>query len=125
MSMWPFIRTDSKTGTSIVPFADLESETSCVRGPGSGHNQVHTCIMTTPSEKQSSFFVYFGGSLCASGGMYANVPGHMVKEVFDRVSSDSFDISKSVTLALLTALINMLLLRLLTRLYGKFNKWLA
>ena len=36
---------------------------------GSGHSRVHTCIMITPSEKQSSFFVYTGGSVSASGGM--------------------------------------------------------
>ena len=59
----------SSTGTLVVPVGDEGNGTVLVRGPGSGHSRVHTCIMITPSEKQSSFFEYFGGSSSASGGM--------------------------------------------------------
>ena len=70
-----------------------------MRGPGCGHSLVHTCIMMTPSEKQSSFFVYLGGSLSASGGMYASVPGHMVRGVMVGAAPASLDMPTSVTLA--------------------------
>ena len=95
---------------SIMPVGDAGNGTVLVRGPGSGHSRVHTCIMITPSEKQSSFLVYIGGSFSASGGMYASVPGHMVRGVMLGAVPASLDMPKSVTLALLLAMINTLLL---------------
>ena len=81
-----------------------------MRGPGSGQSLVHTCIMITPSEKQSSFFVYVGGSLSASGAMYARVPGQIVSGVMAGAAPASLDMPKSVTLALLPAIKSTLLL---------------
>ena len=88
----------------MTPVGDRESSIISVRGPGLGHSLVHTCIISTPSEKQSSRLVYHGGSLSASGGIYASVPGHTVSGVI------VFDMPKSVTLALLPAIISTLLL---------------
>ena len=38
-------------------------------------------MSSTPNEKESNLSLYTGGSSNASGGMYASVHGHLVKEV--------------------------------------------
>jgi len=60
-------------------------------------------MSSTPNEKQSSFLLYAGGSLSASGDMYAIVPGHIVMGAI-LLMSNSLAIPKSVTLALYSLL---------------------
>ena len=110
MSMWFFLLSGSRTGTLVVPVGDAGKETVLERGPGSGHSRVHTCIIITPSENTSSFFVYLGGSSSASGAMYASVPGHIVRGVMVGAAPASLNMPKSVTLALLLAMTSTLLL---------------
>ena len=103
-------RSDSRTGIDVIPVGDGGYSTRCEAGPGSGNSRVMICMATTPCAKQSSLLVYMGGSLVASGDMYAIVPGHWVRGVIRGVASISLDIPKSVTLALLPAISRTLLL---------------
>lgn len=63
------------------------------------------------SSKQSLWQGYTGGCLSASGGMYWGHPGHCVSDIANcKLVHASFDIPKSVTFALPSALSKMLLL---------------
>ena len=62
MLIWFFLLSVSSTGTSTSLVGEVVSTLQFIQ-------LGHTCIMITPSEKQSSLFVYLGGSLSASGGM--------------------------------------------------------